>query len=340
MAQNDLPGLESRPLLDVPREDRADRALIQAYVAEGVPVDGCLGLESLDLYGLGHDDEDVGVSHRPSALHRPHHVVAGHRDLRNQDEVRAAGESAERGDPAGIATHRLDDDHAMVRARCRPQTVECVRDHGDGGVEADAELGLRKVVVDGLGHTDDADALLMEPVRDAERVVPADGDERVELRTANGSEDAAARGLVFARVGPRGAEDRATVTEDAGDLAHAERPRQVFSEEAGPAVGDTEDLVTERVRAHDDGADRRVQPRCVASSGEDTDPHPTSGASATPAAPMRAPFVDPFLWQRFPARGYLHRDSAAMLAPVIDDVVALGVLVRFAGLPPHERDAV
>src|SRR5205807_284028 len=52
-----------------------------------------------------------------------------------------------------------------------------------------------------------------------------------------------------------------------------EHARRGLAEEAGPAVPDPARLVPERGRAEDDGADRGVEPGCVATAGEDADPH-------------------------------------------------------------------
>src|SRR5207244_4563487 len=109
MPEHDLTSLDAGALLDVPREDRADRALVEADMAERVAVDRGLRLEAVDLGGLGHDDEDVEVPERAPALHRARDVVARHPDLGDEDQVRAAGETAERRDPAGVAAHGLDD---------------------------------------------------------------------------------------------------------------------------------------------------------------------------------------------------------------------------------------
>ena len=52
----------------------------------------------------------------------------------------------------------------------------------DGGVEAEGVVGAVEVVVDRLRHADDRQVVLgEEPRRDAERVLAADRDERVDL---------------------------------------------------------------------------------------------------------------------------------------------------------------
>ena len=273
MPEHDLTSLDAGALLDVPREDRADRALVEADMAERVAVDRGLRLEAVDLGGLGHDDEDVEVPERAPALHRARDVVARHPDLGDEDEVRAAGETAERRDPAGVAAHGLDDDDAVVRARGRAQAIERVGDDRDRGIEADAEVRLREVVVHGLRHADDRDALLVEPLRHAQRVVAADRDERVEAEPADAVEDGAPARVILSWIGARGPEDRAALAEYRGDVARHEHARRGLAEEAGPAVPDPERLVPERGRAEDDGADRGVEPGCVATAGEDADPH-------------------------------------------------------------------
>src|SRR5207245_1124004 len=136
---------------------------------------------------------------------------------------------------------------------------------------ADAVVGLGEIVVDGLRDADHADALLVQPLRDPEGVVAADCDQGVDAPAPDALEHGAARGLVLARVSPRRAEDGSALAEDAIRVPHPEWPWLRLSEQPGPAVRDAEDVVTERCRAEDDRADRRVQPGGVAAAGEDSD---------------------------------------------------------------------
>src|SRR2546427_409531 len=142
MPEHDLTSLDAGALLDVPREDRADRALVEADMAER---------------------------------------VAGDRGL---------------------------------------------------GIEADAEVRLRQVVVHGLRHADDRDALLVEPLRHAQRVVAADRDERVEAEPADAVEDGAPARVILSWIGAGGPEDRAALAEDRGDIARHEHARRGLAEEA------------------------------------------------------------------------------------------------------------
>ena len=129
------------------------------------------------------------------------HLFGGHRDLRHEDDVGAAREAAHGGDPAGVAAHRLDDHRAVVRARRGAQAIECLRHDAHRRVEADAVIGRREIVIDGLRHTHDADAASVQPLRDTERVVAADRDERVESELPNLFDARPLVPLVLARIG-------------------------------------------------------------------------------------------------------------------------------------------
>ena len=102
--------------------------------------------------------------------------------------IRAARDPAHHCDPAGVAAHHLDDHDAVVRLRGRVQSVDRLGGDPDRGVEAERVVGRAEVVVNGLGHANDGNALGVQPCGDAQGVLAADGDERV---------DAKARQVVF-----------------------------------------------------------------------------------------------------------------------------------------------
>jgi hypothetical protein len=87
-------------------------------------------------------------------------------------------------DVAGVAAHDLDHHHPVVGLGRRVQPVDGVHAHLHRGVEAERELGGRQVVVDGLGHADHVHALGRQLGRHAQRVLAADGDQRVDPRVA------------------------------------------------------------------------------------------------------------------------------------------------------------
>ena len=120
-------------------------------------------------------------------------------------------------EPAGLATHGLDDEVAVGGHGVRPEVQELIRHDADGGEEPEREVDTAIVVVDGLGDVDDADAglgrrqpplELIEDVRGAKRVVPADRDQRVELelpeRLVHPPQGRRALGIVQVREAPDG----------------------------------------------------------------------------------------------------------------------------------------
>ena len=64
-----------------------------------------------------------------------------------------------------------------------------------------------------FGHADDGHAAFVQSRRDAERVIAADGDQRVDFEALEIADDLL--DLLFGRIGARGAEDRAAEMQDA-----------------------------------------------------------------------------------------------------------------------------
>ena len=129
--------------------------------------------------------------------------------------------------------------------RRRVQPVD--RLHGDvhGRVEAEGVVGGAQVVVDGLRHPDDGNPLLAEHGGDAEGVLAADDDQRVDAEAGQVVLDpldavaAAARALQ--RVGPGRAEDRAAERQDAADRLDVQGHRVAF-ERPAPPVAEPDEL--------------------------------------------------------------------------------------------------
>ncbi len=109
------------------------------------------------------------------------HRFESERDLGDEDGVGAGGDARLEGDPPGVASHHLDDDHPAVRRRRREQSVDALRGEADRRVEAERLDRLVEVVVDRLGHADDAQPGLVESLGDLQRAVAADRDESVDV---------------------------------------------------------------------------------------------------------------------------------------------------------------
>ena len=233
------------------------------------------------------DDHDRRVPGLEPVLHVADHLVDVERALRDEDHVRAAGQAGVQRDPARVPAHDLDDQRPVVAFRRGVQPVD--RLHGDvhRGVEAERVVGRAEVVVDGLRHADDGNALAVQPRRDAERVLAADHHERVHAQAGQvvlDPLDAVAPGTVLLeRVRPRRAEDRAAARQDAAHRVHVQRHR-VRLKRTTPAVTEPYELQAELLDPpayH--GADDRVQPRAIAAPGKHSHSHKPSLAAGEPA---------------------------------------------------------
>ena len=105
--------------------------------------------------------------------------------------VAALGQDGAGGDPAGGAAHDLDDAAGAVVGGHAGDVDADFHDGGgvvlDDGAVAGAVVGVRQIVVDGLGHADDAqvvaalDGLLVDLVRGVLRIVAADVEEIADV---------------------------------------------------------------------------------------------------------------------------------------------------------------
>src|SRR5690242_17455549 len=191
--------------------------------------------------------------------------VDGH--LGHANDVRAAGDAGGDGDPAGVASHDLADENAVVRLRGGVQAIDSLGGDHYGGVEAKADIGAAEVVVNGLGNADAVDAALAESKRDGLGVVAAKRDERIELVALDGLQALfkAARHLLY--VGARRAQNRAALLQDAGGRLQVQRHGDVV-DDAAPTFHKADKLIAVVLNslAHR-GANDSVQTGAVAAAG-------------------------------------------------------------------------
>ncbi len=184
-----------------------------------------------------------------------------------------------------MAAHRLDDDDPVVRLGRRVHAVDRLGCDVDGGVEAERVVRAVQVVVDRLRDTDHRKVVVGEELcGNAERVLAADRDERVDLLERLLDPLDAAVELVRVRAG--GADDRAALRQDPGDLVIAER-LQVPVDHPAPAVQDADGLVAVFPEPPADRADHRVQSGAIPAACEHPHPH-RRAILATGAPPLRA----------------------------------------------------
>jgi hypothetical protein len=90
-----------------------------------------------------------------------------------------------------VPPHHLDDHDAVVGLGGRVQPVDRFRRDEDGGVEAERVVRPGEVVVDRLRNAHHREVVLtVQAGCDAQRVLAADGDERVEVSAGEGAEHA------------------------------------------------------------------------------------------------------------------------------------------------------
>ena len=130
-----------------------DRDAAEAHVAELVDLAGLRrrASPSSRRRALGDDDD------RERRRRRRGGARGARRPRRCRTAARARGSTSAPpampgvdGDPAGVAAHHLDDDHAVVRLGRRVQAVDRVGGDLHRGLEAEREVGAGEVVVDRL----------------------------------------------------------------------------------------------------------------------------------------------------------------------------------------------
>ena len=184
VTQDDATRLEPGLLLDGIGDHRADAS--ESRIAERVGVIIERERTAVGEPGpLGDDHDAVLLPLRPPSRQDADQVGQVDRHLGHEDVVGARRDPGEAGDPARMAAHRLDDDDPAVALGRGPEPIDGLRDDVDGRVETEREIGHHQVVVDRLGDADDGEAeVVMQPERDAQRVVAADHDQGIQLEAA------------------------------------------------------------------------------------------------------------------------------------------------------------
>ena len=251
-----------------------------------------LGLVRAGLHprALGHHDDGEGAPTGVAALDVLGHAVEVRRDLRHQDDVRAACDARVGGDPPHVPPHHLADDDALVALRRGVQPVDGVRGDHHRGVEAEGEVGGVDVVVDGLGHADDRQALLVHARGGRERPLAADGDDGADAVALHRALHPLQAVLHLEGVDAAGAEDGAAAVQDAARRLAGE-PEVVILQQALPPVAQAHHLeAVLRAPAHH-GANDGIESRAIPSTGEHGYFHMRTGYARTrsPAAAFRRP---------------------------------------------------
>ena len=214
------------------------------------------------------------IAAHEALLDQPAHLFDVERLLGDQRHVRAGGQPGVQRDPAGVPAHHLDEHHPLMRLGGAVQPVDGLGRDLQRGVVAECDVGAVDVVVDGLGHPDDGNVLLGEPVRGGQRALAADRDQHVDAVVVERLLDLVQPGPQLVGVDPRGAQHGAALGQQPVVAVVVPELDATVLQQAAPAVQEADDR---RAVPHVAGAhhrpDDRVQARTVAASGQDSDPH-------------------------------------------------------------------
>ena len=128
-------------------------------------------------------DHDVGkaLAGCDPVLDRLHHFVDVIIYFRDQAHLSPSGNGRVQRDPAGIASHHFQDQHPVMAGGCGHQLVQGVSGGIHRGLEAKGEVGVREVVVDGFGHSDDRAAKFKKALRNPLRTISANVDDGIDV---------------------------------------------------------------------------------------------------------------------------------------------------------------
>ena len=169
-------------------------------------------------------------------------------DLRDQDDVRAAGHTGVQGQPAGLVAHDLHDEDPVVGGGGGMDAVNDIGGDLNGALETEGGVGAPKVVVDGLGQADDVQAFLTEQVGGLLAAVAAQHHQAVQPQAAVSIfhglylVQAVFVGLAHILEGlTAGTQDGAAHGEDAGEV-HGGELLVILVDQALVAVDETDQL--------------------------------------------------------------------------------------------------
>ena len=181
-------------------------------------------------------------------------------------------------DPAGVAAHDFEHHHAVVALRRGAEAVQRIGGARNGGIEAERQGGGLKIVVNGLGHADDGDAMFEELLGAAQRAVAAhdhQGAQAELLEIGLGLvEDFARDAVAFAVAGLGGkpalvgrAQHRAADEEQRIHFLVVERPVAQRFEQTLEAVQKADGIPAPFAGTLDDRPDDCVQAGTIAAAG-------------------------------------------------------------------------
>ena len=170
VSQNNGSRFESGPFFNLGGQQIANSA--QAFVPELKLPRGADHLGSLcilagrELRSLRYHNDIELLAPRVPLLQGCRHFIDFKGMFRNKNGVRAAGHAAIKRNPAGIPSHDLDHDGAVMGFRRGVKAIDGLGDDIYRGIKTEGEVSACQIVVDRFRHADHFAALFMQLLRD------------------------------------------------------------------------------------------------------------------------------------------------------------------------------
>ena len=126
-----------------------------------------------------------------------------------------ASHAGMQGDPTNVAAHDLHDHHAVMGLRGGVETVNGIGGHRNSRIKTKGEISAVDVIVNGLGHPDNGDAIIRQPLCTLEGSLTTDRDEGVNAGILEVLLNLVNSSLELIRVQAPGTQDGSTAQEDA-----------------------------------------------------------------------------------------------------------------------------
>ena len=194
-------------------------------------------------------------------------------ELRNDDHVGAARQATDHRHPAGVPAHHFNDHDAVMGRSGGVQSIEGLHHDANRGIEADAELGRREVVVDRLRHPNDRIAGIAHRGRNRQRVVAADRHQTIHLTGPKQPDRLIDAAGILEGIGAGGAQDRSPQGKDAANRGSGQLFEVTSALHAGPSVLDPGDLEPALKGATGHAANGGIEAGRVSPTSQNADAH-------------------------------------------------------------------
>src|SRR6266542_1514807 len=230
-----------------------------------------------------HDNQRAEIAGGIARFDRSRNSVVIKRDLRNQNDIRAPGNSTMQCDPAGMASHDFHNHDALVARGTGVQSVERIHYHGNRGIEAESHRCRFKIIVDRFRDADAIDTRLLQLLRGDHRTVSPYNDQSFHAELIqnppgmldyfcrnDGALACADFGDKMATVG--GTDDCASQGHDSINALPIENHVIAGWKKSFESITKTDHLPPKPFRCEHHSAQDRIQSRAIATAGQNANP--------------------------------------------------------------------